>query len=753
MTVFPINTGWRYSEEVSPGSTQPEFDDTEWRRVCVPHANRIVPWHGFDEHDLQFVSVYRRRFTLPDGAAGRVFLDFDGVLSAAIPVINGVRLTEHRGGYVPFSYEISEHVRWDEENVLAVIVDSTERADIPPFGGRVDYLGFGGIYRDVGLRIVPEVFVTEVVATPVRVLDPRPGVEVEVVLDASGDWPGDDLDIEVALHQGDDVLATVSGRSGPLDPGVAGLNLVLDAGPIQLWDLDRPALYDVVVQLRQHGRLLDEHTVRIGFREAVFTPDGFVLNGRRVKLRGLNRHQSFPFLGAAMPARGQRKDAEIIKNDLRCNVVRTSHYPQSPQFLDRCDELGLLVIEEIPGWQHIGDDAWKDLACRDVEAMIRRDRHRPSVVMWGVRINESADDREFYLRTNQIAKALDSTRPTGGTRDFAVSELLEDVFTINDFAPDRLRPPNHPHYLNTEFAGHTFPTKQSDNVERVQEHLLRHALILDQLESDDRYAGGLAWCAFDYNTHAYSGSGDGVCYHGVADIFRVPKPVAALYSSQCDPAEDIVLEPAFHWATGELHWQVLEFHRSMAEPSPWGGGPGHAVICSNCDVLRIWFGDQLVAELEPDRKTFKHLAHPPFVTDALARSWGTTWQDLRIDGYVDDRLVATRWLSGSAADTHVEVTADDAELDADGRDATRIVFRVTDEYGNRRPYATGAITFTVDGPGQIVGESPFALVGGSGAVWLRSTDTAGSIHVTVTHPTLGSRTIIVEARPIPREKI
>ena len=145
------------------------------------------------------------------------------------------------------------------------------------------------------------------------------------------------------------------------------------------------------MRLAKTGRLAGRiYRTAIGFREARFTPDGFMLNGEHVKLRGLNRHQTFPYVGGAMPARVQRRDAWILRRELHCNIVRTSHYPQSPAFLDACDELGLLVLEEIPGWQHIGDRAWQDLAVRNVGAMIRRDWNHPSIVLWGVRINEIA---------------------------------------------------------------------------------------------------------------------------------------------------------------------------------------------------------------------------------------------------------------------------------------------------------------------------------------------------------------------------
>ena len=330
-------------------------------------------------------------------------------------------------------------------------------------------------------------------------------------------------------------------------------------GPIRLWDLHQPQLYTVRVRLLEQGKVIDEDSRRIGFREATFTDQGFSLNGKIIKLRGLNRHQTFPFVGQAMPGRVQRRDAQILRNQLKCNLVRTSHYPQSRHFLDACDEIGLLVLEEIPGWQHIGDQAWQDLAVDNVRRMIRRDWNHPSIILWGVRINESRDNHDFYTRTNAMAHSLDPSRQTGGIRYFQESEFLEDVFTMNDFGFP-LKAPNHPRYLNTEFVGHTYPTKNIDSMERLREHTIRHARVHDQLASNPQYAGGIGWCAFDYNTHANFGSGDRICYHGVSDIFREPKPAAGFYKSQCEPEEEIVLEPTFHWARNDESDRLYRRH-------------------------------------------------------------------------------------------------------------------------------------------------------------------------------------------------
>src|SRR4029077_16810558 len=179
-----------------------------------------------------------------------------------------------------------------------------------------------------------------------------------------------------------------------------------------LWDLTNPNLYTVDVFLSSGSppRPLDQGSRTIGLREAQFTDHGFELNGKVIKLRGLDRHQTFPFVGQAMPGRAQRRDAQILRNKLKCNIVRTSHYPQSRHFLDACDEIGLLVLEEITGLQHIGDEAWKQISIDNVRRMIRRDWNHPSIILWGVRINESKDDHNFYTRTNALSHQLDPTR-------------------------------------------------------------------------------------------------------------------------------------------------------------------------------------------------------------------------------------------------------------------------------------------------------------------------------------------------------
>ena len=734
--ILPINRKWRYNRTVVEGGHEKNFDDSRFAQVVIPHTNIPLPWHGFDEKTYEFTSLYRRRFKLPAAAKGEhVFVDFEGVMTASTVWINGTRLGEYKGGYTPFSFDLTPHIDFDGENVLAVDVDSSERADIPPFGYEIDYLTFGGIYREVSLRIVPSTFIENVFVRPKDALTQSPSVDVDCFIQRM-ESAREPLQLDVEIRDGDRVLAKnnqalpSTATAGP-EPVKYTVHLE-KLGQIKPWSLEQRNLYTVHVRLLRKNQIIDEDSRGFGFREAQFTDHGFELNGKVIKLRGLDRHQTFPWVGQAMPGRAQRRDADILRNKLKCNIVRTSHYPQSRHFLDACDEIGLLVLEEIPGWQHIGDKDWQDISVDNVGRMIRRDWNHPSIILWGVRINESRDNHDLYTRTNALAHQLDPTRQTGGIRYFQESEFLEDVFTMNDFGFP-LKPPNHPRYLNTEFVGHTYPTKTIDQVERLTEHTVRHARVHDQLASNPQYAGGIGWCAFDYNTHGNFGSGDRICYHGVTDIFREPKPAAGFYKSQCEPSDEIVLEPAFHWARGDA-----------------SVGFSKAMVCSNCDHLKFYIDNKLIADVDPDRKQFAHLRYAPFVLEMgeLFHKWG----DLKIEGYIGGKLVITRQMSGTGVDAKFLLLPDDTRLVADGADSTRVVLRVNDEFGNVRPFANESIKFELQGPAQLIGDNPFSLVGGTGAAWIRAQEQPGKATLKAIHPYLGPQQIEIEITAAPDEE-
>ena len=320
--VFALNRNWLFfcPQRTPPGAGAGRFQVPPDR--ALPHSNVDLPWHSFDDKAYEFVSLYRRHIRVPATWNGqRIFVDFGGVMTAAKVTINGHSFDEYRGGYTPFSFELTPHLKYGVDNLLEVEVDSTERADIPPFGSAIDYLTFGGIYRGVELRVVPQTHLANVFAKPVQVMSNDRSVVVRCYLDGPIEKP---LTVTAELRDGDRVLKTASATvSAPADHHDV---LLEGLGDIQLWDLKHPKLYQVTARL-DNG---DSYTTRIGFREARFTDRGFYLNGEHVKLHGLNRHSDVPLRGRRrMPARVQARDAHVLRNDLKCNIVRTSHYPQS----------------------------------------------------------------------------------------------------------------------------------------------------------------------------------------------------------------------------------------------------------------------------------------------------------------------------------------------------------------------------------------------------------------------------------------
>jgi beta-galactosidase len=719
---FLFNNDWLYS----PDRLSLDAPDELFQPITLPHTNKIFPHHNFDNQDYQFISTYRKRFHLPISRNDHlVFLEFDGVLLACTVYLNGQLIEEHLGGYISFSIDITQ-VLQAGENVLIVYVDSNERTDIPPFGHLVDYLTFGGIYRDVHLLFVNPTHIKNVFVKTSNVLDNpqltcdvrmkilKPGLELKAVMT---DLSGHEL-AETRCSAGKEVTSLQFGT----------------LPDILLWTLDDPTLYTVRVSLFLDEKEIDTLSSRFGFREAGFKPDGgFHLNGQQIKLFGLNRHQTYPYIGAAAPPRLQRRDAEIIKNELACNVVRASHYPQSPHFLDRCDEIGLLVFEEITGWQHIGDQKWQDICLDELGTMIERDRNHPSIILWGVRVNESADNDPFYTRTNDLAHQLDPTRQTGGVRCFRESSFLEDVFTYNDFSNSVSEPVERP-YLITEFAGHMFPTKTWDHEERLIDHALLHADIQNVQLGNEKISGAIGWCAFDYATHIEFGSGDRICYHGVMDIFRLPKWAAYFYKSQLPPSKEIVLQAATHWTMGD---------RSV-------GGINPLTIFSNCDEIEVMIGQIQVGRFKPDQAAYPNLQHPPFTIHGLNQysAWGQRqFRDLHLIGYLEGKPVAEHRIPSSRLPKNLELSTDTNRLIADGADMTRLVFRITDQYGNPLPYSTKVVTFELQGEAELIGENPFPLIGGQAALFIKARHQPGTVVVHAHTPGLPDATISLEIIP------
>ncbi|HLP67328.1 MAG TPA: glycoside hydrolase family 2 TIM barrel-domain containing protein [Rhizobium sp.] len=713
--------------------------------VRLPHSAVELPYNYFDETEYQQPFTYQKVLAWRPEFEGReVSLVFDAAMADSIVYVNGHQIVAHKDGYTPFEARLTPHLV-PGDNLVTVKVDGTENPEIPPFGGQIDYLCYAGIYRNVWLKVASPVSIGNVKIETPDALAERKSVTARVFLTNPDDRTfSGKLTATITDKNGTEIASA----SIALD-GKEALLTFSDLGGITLWDIDNPALYTLSLTLEtHHGK--DKVKQRFGFRTARFTPDGFLLNDKPLKLRGLNRHQSWPHTGYAMGRRAQEKDADILKHELACNVVRTSHYPQSKWFLDRCDEIGLLVFEEIPGWQHIGGKAWQQESIENVRRMIERDWNHPSIIIWGVRINESQDNHDFYAETNRLARELDPTRQTGGVRFITNSELLEDVYTMNDFILGNEELPGNNRgrvvlrdrvettgitrpipYMITEYNGHMYPTKRFDQEQRQAEHVTRHLLVLNAAAGDGNISGSTGWCMFDYNTHKDFGSGDRICYHGVLDMYRIPKLAAYAYASQGDPEKNVVLQPATFWARGE---------RNI-------GGVLPLIILTNCDYVDVKFGEWPAKRIYPDRETYPHLPHPPVVLDLRTvtqeefGSWGRVWREGTITGYLDDKVVKTLVLPADPVPATLDVKADDTMLRAGEKDAVRVVVRALDQCGNLLPYFEEPVSLSLSGPGRIIGPTDHTLKGGATGFWVEAGDERGSIELTVKSRRFASQSV------------
>ncbi|HEY1672074.1 MAG TPA: glycoside hydrolase family 2 TIM barrel-domain containing protein [Streptosporangiaceae bacterium] len=750
---WDFNRGWLFGGQYVTGAEQAGYTDGAFAPVTVPHTVVPLSWGDWDHTTWENVFIYRKHFA-GDGLTGpgrRVFADFDGVVCNASVYVNGVSVATNQGGYLPFRAELSGHLT-SGDNVLAVVVDArwlNVPPDNPPGGtASVDYLQPGGIYRDVRLRLVPQVFIADVLAQPVNVLTPaRRHLRLQVTLDAAR-VPGGAATVTAQLLDGSAEVARAATRVTITATGTSVVTLTMTGlEQVGLWSPASPQLYTLRTTLHPvPGSAAQPHVydVTTGFREAVFTTDGLYLNGDRQPIFGLNRHEHFPFLGLAACARLQRRDAEILKNELNCTMVRCSHYPQSPHFLDACDELGLMVWEETPGWNYVGDAAFQQLVLGNVHDMVVRDRNRPSVIMWGTRLNETANYVDLYAQTRQTADDLDGTRPTTGAMDiYSTSDWAQDVFGYDDYHSSdgaaTLQPPlpGVP-YLISEAVGALdgSPTfRWTDSGAVLASQGVMHAQVHDIAQGGAGYAGLLGWCAFDY---ASLNGGMRIWLNlktpGVMDLFRVPKPGAGFYRSQVPSADQPVILPLFFWDYG---------------PSSPVNGPGpDSAIATNCDRLELFVDGRHLGTALPDTDSYPNLACPPAFADLSVP--GTGLPELRIDGYVGTTLAATVTMASDPARDRLGLTVDDTSIVADGSDTTRVTFRALDAYGHQRPYVTGDVTLALTGPGVLVGDNPFAFgtYGGVGGAFVRSTvGGTGRVTVTATHPVLGSARGSVRVTP------
>lgn len=765
----PINFDWVFKPSFDQQAIHQKVQDGSY--VDIPHSHQKLPLQYADEHAYQFKSTYQKVFRLEEKIDDKhVFIQFDGVAHEADIYLNGHHIGLHQGGYTTFSYEITDFILIDQDNLITVFVDARSSLNFPPFGHVIDYLTMGGIYREVAIFTRPNIYIKDYLTTTMSIEN---GILLKLDYLLSEPFIGY---LKFTVKDQNHTLYSSTLKTDKLS---GSSKFQIDH--LELWHVNHPKLYTLILTLERDDLIYDEVTYDFGFRTVKFQKDGFYLNNEKIKLVGLNRHQDYPYVGYAMPKSAQIKDAEILRHTLNLNLVRTSHYPQSKHFIEACDRLGLLVFEEMPGWQYIGHDDWKKIALEHIKEMIQRDKNNPSIILWGVRINESGDDDTFYTETNNLAHTLDPSRQTAGVRFITHSSILEDVFALNDFIHEGYNIPLRDlkdvtdqkdiPYLVTEHTGHMFPTKSFDTEQRRYEHAKRHMTITNHMLASNDISGSVGWCMHDYYTHIDFGSGDKICYHGVLDMFRNEKPAAFFYQSQ--QAHTPYLEVSSNFNIGDHNKGFIE----------------DVYIFSNCEVIKVYRNDLYLGELKRD-DTLSSLPYPPFKMDwfgdALERdekldqqtatfikdtyrklvqygkdqldedilkmnpsdallkltyemygkyvaNWGSKSVQYTFKGYNNQTEVISK-TKGNDFQTRFHISLDQESLViGDTYDVTRITIEAINEHQHRLVYAHDAFQIETDSLLEVIGDRIISLIGGIRSFWVKTKGQSGTSYITIKH--------------------
>ena len=746
---FRSNYDWRFKEGFLESYVN-EGLPKDVERVDLPHPGVFVPKHYFDPACYQKEFCYEKEFNVSLKEDEVLLLRMEGALHKTKVFLNGYFVQEAITSYFPTEFDLTPYVT-PGKNRLLLVIDSRENKDIPPFGGVVDYLTFGGLYRPLSILIKKKNRIEDIFFIGKK--DGSYQIQSSIVGEGK---------LLFRLSKGKDLLQEFEETSGKINN-------------VEPWDSQNHTLYTLKAILLNNDEVQDEKTMEIGFRDIEWKKDGFYLNGVKRKLFGLNRHQNYPFIGASAPKSLQALDADILKKEIGVDVVRTSHYPQSEDFLSRCDQIGLLVLDEVPGWQYIGKEkTWRKNFLSFIERMVKKERNHPSLIGYGVRIDESEDDHSLYKKANEIAHSLDPSRKTLGVRNFKTSELLEDIYAYNDFSgggkdhgldnPKSIKKGKSP-LLISEYAGHMYPTKSFDNPLRREEHALRHFKILDDFFKYDEIAMAIGWCAFDYNTHKEFGSGDGICYHGVNDIYRNPKEASFVYKSQKE--EEPILEILGSFLTGDND-------EALMRP---------LYLASNCDFVSLYANSAFIGSFYPNKKNYPHLPHAPILIDdwigksfeekmpkwcqrkvvsllneiaskgvahlkmgdylryasiflfgglnvkeitklyyKYVTSWGKEAKTYRLEGYKDGKKVIERKF-GLSNKWHLEASFSKEKLhNEETYDALMVRIVAKDENGNRLHYFDKIASLSLSDSLEAISPTTLPFVGGSLAFFIRPKD-------------------------------
>nr|WP_308758083.1 glycoside hydrolase family 2 TIM barrel-domain containing protein [uncultured Bacteroides sp.] len=765
--VFSMNPAWRFCKGTVAGAEATNFNDAEWTVVSLPNGIEYLPTEASGCINYQGEVWYRKHFTPVDALKGKkLFLHFEAIMGKSKVFVNGKLLTEHFGGYLPVVVDISDVLNWGEDNVIAVWADNSDDTSYPPGKAQdvLDFTYFGGIYRDCWLIAHNPVFITdpnfenEVAGGGLFVAyDKVSDASAEVLLkahvrnDSRKAFTGV---VEYELQQPDGTQVAFLNDKIQVRPGKAFISKdkIIVKNPM-LWSPETPTLYNLIVRIRdREGNVVDGYRRRIGIRSVEFKgKDGFWLNGKPYEspLVGANRHQDFAVVGNAVANSIHWRDAKKLR-DAGMKVIRNAHCPQDPAFMDACDELGLFVIVNTPGWQFWNDaPEFAQRVYSDIRNLVRRDRNHACVWMWEPILNETWYPEDFAKNTRDI---VDQEYPypycySGCDSGARGREHFPVLFTHPSYDGkswgDKDADPKIT-YFTREWGDNVDDWSSHNSPSRVARNWGEQPMLIqaqhyanptytftcyDALYRTPRqHVGGCLWHSFDHQR----GYHPDPFYGGLMDIFRQPKYSYYMFKAQRSPRTEERL-----FETGPMVYIAHEM-------TPFSGKD--VTVYSNCDEVRLTFlkdgktytyNKPVVKEGMPSPVITFPDVYDFMVDKALSRKKKQDEVLLRAEGLIAGKVVATHEVHPARRPEKVLLWVDNenVNLKADGSDFVTVVAAIADKNGNIKRLNNYYVKFHVEGEGRILGDAgilanPAPVKWGTAPVLIQSTLKPGKIKVT-----------------------
>ena len=739
---YDFNDCWRFHLGAASGAGNADFDHGQWERVRLPHTARVEQLvtgaTGPESNQWQGVCWYRKEFRIGENLADKVvWLVLDGAMGTSDVWLNGKLLASHSGGYLPVVLDVTDELRSGATNTLAVRLDNHDNpATGPKPLARLDFNFYGGLYRGARLVVKDRLHITDpiladkpasggVFVTFPEVGEDRATVRVQTHLQNLHDDPQEYAVRTSVIDSDGNVVAGLESYPKQIAPGKdAEVVQHLELESPQLWSPASPYLYTVRTELLSEGDIRDRSEARVGVRSIKITKDGLRLNGKKTFLRGVNRHQEYPYIGYALSDNAQWRDAYKIKQ-AGFDYVRLSHYPQSPAFLDACDELGLMVMDCVLGWQYYSDrEEFKENQYRMLRDLVRRDRNHPCVLLWEASLNESPMTEAFTDTMNAITHeeypgdgcytcgwsgAYDvfiQARQHGGCRG-----VTDRPCVISEYGDWEYYAKNAG--LHQDTWADLAPEERSSRQDRTatEQRLLQQALNFQEAHNDNLKTTAMAdglWVMYDYNR----GYSDDLETSGCMDVFRLAKPSYNFFRSQRGPTigDD-----------GSPRGAVVHIANRWTPDSPLS-----VKVFSNCDEVELQLNGETVARKVPDDDRFStHLARPPFTFELDRFTPGT----LRAEGFIGGEPVAADEAHTPGPPVRFVLSIDESSrpVQSGCNDVVFVHAQVVDEQGVPTE-AAGPVTFALEGDGELIGDNPAPCRAGVATILYRAGHEPGDVY-------------------------